>query len=151
MNDNVKAAIEEAMKYGDILSVRRICTNVINALEQEIARLKKEGVPGVMHEVDAAFYRLAIKERDFERQRVDALAAEIEGCHTLMDATGEITKDRRPLRQRVDDLVAAYHVGYGKAIIERDEKIQRRNDKIREQEERIRELHDTLARYIKLP
>jgi len=32
--------------------------------EQEIARLKVEGSPGVMHEVDRAFYDLAIKERD---------------------------------------------------------------------------------------
>lgn len=32
--------------------------------------------PGKMHEIDRAFYDLAIKERDYERQRADRLAAE---------------------------------------------------------------------------
>lgn len=32
--------------------------------------------PGVMHSVDQAFYDLALKERDFERARVDRLMRE---------------------------------------------------------------------------
>ena len=36
----------------------------IAKLEAEVVRLKKEGTPGVMHEVDTAFYRLVVKERD---------------------------------------------------------------------------------------
>jgi hypothetical protein len=32
--------------------------------------------PGEMHPVDEAFYRLAIKERDFERVKVDRLESE---------------------------------------------------------------------------
>jgi hypothetical protein len=38
--------------------------------------LKKKGSPGVMHEVDRAFYELAIKERDYERVRADRLQRE---------------------------------------------------------------------------
>jgi chromosome segregation ATPase len=45
--------------------------------DREIARLKREGVPGVMHAVDKAFYDLTVTERDYERQTVDALKQEI--------------------------------------------------------------------------
>jgi chromosome segregation ATPase len=33
----------------------------------ELAKLRTEGVPGVVHEVDKAFHALAIKERDYAR------------------------------------------------------------------------------------
>lgn len=46
-------------------------------LMSEIDRLKEEGSPGVMHEVDRALYDLVVKERDFERLRVDDLKEEI--------------------------------------------------------------------------
>jgi hypothetical protein len=36
-----------------------------------------EPEPGVMHPVDEAFYKLAIKERDYERAKVDRLEAEL--------------------------------------------------------------------------
>jgi hypothetical protein len=36
-----------------------------------------EPEPGAMHPVDEAFYRLAIKERDYERLRVDRLTMEV--------------------------------------------------------------------------
>jgi hypothetical protein len=45
--------------------------------DQEIARLKREGTPGVMHEIDQAFYDLTVKERNLERQKVDRLEREI--------------------------------------------------------------------------
>jgi hypothetical protein len=38
--------------------------------DAEIARLRSEGVPGVMHEVDKSFYDLAIAERNFARTQV---------------------------------------------------------------------------------
>jgi hypothetical protein len=41
--------------------------------EREVLRLQREGSPGVLHEVDAAFYRLTVAERDAERQEVDRL------------------------------------------------------------------------------
>jgi len=46
--------------------------------EREIQRLQKEGTPGVMHSVDKAFYDLVVKERNYERVRVERLTAEVE-------------------------------------------------------------------------
>lgn len=43
-------------------------------LVKENEELKRDGTPGVMHEVDQAFYDLAVKERDFARQRVARLS-----------------------------------------------------------------------------
>ncbi len=43
----------------------------IAELEAEVERLKREGTPGVMHEVDRAFYDLAIKERDYWRAKAE--------------------------------------------------------------------------------
>jgi hypothetical protein len=39
--------------------------------DAEIARLRSEGVPGVMHEADKAFYDLTIAERNFARVQVE--------------------------------------------------------------------------------
>lgn len=46
-------------------------------LKKELLRVAKEGTPGVMHDVDKSFYKLAIKERDAERHRVNRLTAEV--------------------------------------------------------------------------
>jgi hypothetical protein len=46
-------------------------------LEAEVERLKREGTPGVMHEVDKAFYDLALKERDFYSELAGRRLAEI--------------------------------------------------------------------------
>jgi hypothetical protein len=43
----------------------------IERLNQHVAHLLKNGSPGVMHEVDKSFYDLAVKERDYHRQRAD--------------------------------------------------------------------------------
>ena len=43
----------------------------ITRLQAEITRLRAEGVPGVMHEVDRAFYDLAITERNYYRVQVE--------------------------------------------------------------------------------
>lgn len=56
-------------------------TNVVDALNSsrdEVARLKRDGSPGVMHEVDRAFLDLSRKERDLERVRVDGLRADLD-------------------------------------------------------------------------
>lgn len=47
-------------------------------LHAELELLKKTGSPGVMHEIDQAFYDLTVKERDFERRKVDRLQAALE-------------------------------------------------------------------------
>ena len=43
----------------------------IAELEAEVERLKREGTPGVMHEVDRAFLDLAIQERDYWRWKAE--------------------------------------------------------------------------------
>lgn len=50
----------------------------VPALLAEVERLRAEGAPGVMHAVDKSFHDLAIKERDYERVRVERLRAEVE-------------------------------------------------------------------------
>lgn len=49
----------------------------INKLETEIDRLRRDGVPGVMHSVDQSFYNLAIKERDAAWAKIEQLKTEI--------------------------------------------------------------------------
>jgi hypothetical protein len=56
----------------------------VESLEEEIERLKQHvtyllehGSPGVMHEVDRAFYDLTVKERDFYRARSDRLGENV--------------------------------------------------------------------------
>jgi hypothetical protein len=46
------------------------------AAEAEVKRLRREGVPGVMHEIDQAFYDLAIQERNLERSQNEQLTRE---------------------------------------------------------------------------
>ena len=52
--------------------------------------------PGVMHPVDEAFYKLAIKERDYERRRVERLesdlAAKAASADRLAEASTEFLK-----------------------------------------------------------
>lgn len=55
--------------------------------KKEIERLNREGVPGVMHAVDRAFYELAVNERDYERQRYDRLEQRILSARRAEDAS----------------------------------------------------------------
>jgi hypothetical protein len=48
----------------------------VHALCDEVERLRREGSPGVMHEVDRAFYELTVKERDYERHKAFRLEQE---------------------------------------------------------------------------
>ena len=43
---------------------------VIAEKDDEITRLKTDGSPGVMHEIDRMFYDLTIQERDYSRRQV---------------------------------------------------------------------------------
>jgi len=67
------AAIEP---YGALLHDQK------DALDRAAAKLNAEPQPGVMHEMDRAFYDLAVQERDIERRRVDRLRAQIERGET---------------------------------------------------------------------
>jgi hypothetical protein len=49
---------------------------IIDVLTKENERLKKEGVPGVMHEVDRAFYDLTVGQRNTAWLRIEHLEAE---------------------------------------------------------------------------
>jgi hypothetical protein len=52
----------------------------------EVRALREHGTPGVMHEVDRAFYDLTVKERNLERARVDRLEAEVRALRSVVDA-----------------------------------------------------------------
>lgn len=47
----------------------------IREVAERVQELAEKGSPGVMHEIDQAFYDLVVKERDIERRRVDQLNA----------------------------------------------------------------------------
>lgn len=86
--------------------------NLITWYANEVTRLKNEGIPGVIHNVDRLFYDLAVKERDLERAKVERLESELKAAR---EAYTRVTEDtpttaRRELiraeRQR-DELRAA--------------------------------------------
>lgn len=61
-------------------------------LAAELARVKTEGTPGVMHEVDRSFYNLVIQERDYARlqvenrnQQLGELRAEVQRLKAQLD------------------------------------------------------------------
>jgi hypothetical protein len=60
--------------------VRHYADALIAAQQTEIDRLEREGTPGVMHEIDKAFYDLTVKQRDqaWERESVLKAAAQTE-------------------------------------------------------------------------
>ena len=64
----------------------------VDALTAEVERLKTEGTPGVMHEVDRAFYKLTVKERDAERHKVDALTAELQAWRDECDTARNVIR-----------------------------------------------------------
>jgi hypothetical protein len=63
-------------------------------LEEEIGKLMAEGVPGVMHSIDKAFYELACTERNHARSKVLRLEAEIEALKQQL--TGPTVQGERP-------------------------------------------------------
>lgn len=58
--------------------------------DEKLDRLRCEGVPGVMHEVDKAFYDLAITERNFARFQVANREAEIAQLRRRLAELGEV-------------------------------------------------------------
>ena len=56
--------------------------------DAEITRLRAEGVPGVMHEVDRAFYDLVIAERNYHRAQVENRDATIEQLRRSLAEAG---------------------------------------------------------------
>jgi hypothetical protein len=65
--------------------VRRDVSETLAVLERipELERQVAEGSPGVMHEADAAFYRLTVQQRDAawrQAEQAEARASELEGA-----------------------------------------------------------------------
>lgn len=46
---------------------------------------KQTPEPGVMHPTDKAFYDLTVKERDYERMKVDRLEKELRKAHETIN------------------------------------------------------------------
>jgi hypothetical protein len=63
----------------------------------DLAVIRHEPEPGVMHPIDQAFYDLAIKERDYERRRVDRLQAQADDAYRSLHA-GRIAEAMEYLR-----------------------------------------------------
>jgi arginyl-tRNA synthetase len=75
----------------------------------------KAASPGVMHEIDQAFYDLAIKERDYERRRVARLEKEVAmlrnapaGSTELLSQKLKAALVKNLLGQQVKELDAPY-------------------------------------------
>jgi hypothetical protein len=62
----------------------------------EIERLKREGVPGVMHEVDQSFYDLAVKERNYARLVAENRIESDNRLHWLREQILKVISDHRP-------------------------------------------------------
>jgi hypothetical protein len=65
------------------------CDPMLKRCLEEIERLRTEGVPGVMHDVDKSFYKLVVSERDAERHLNDQRKLEI---HLLKDEVEHLKK-----------------------------------------------------------
>lgn len=82
----------------------------------ELTRVKRVGTPGVVHEVDAAFHRLALKERDHawvesanRKQRIEELEVELSRWRALRDEPLALELDSsdegviRRIRERLEE------------------------------------------------
>lgn len=76
----------------DFGAMTQQATDEIRELRHEVERLKRDGSPGVLHEVDQAFYDLTVKERDRAEAQARRLeydfgyiSRECDGVHDLLD------------------------------------------------------------------
>jgi hypothetical protein len=84
----------------------------LDAAETEVRDLREHGTPGVMHEVDRAFYDLAVKERNLERFRVSRLEAEARALRGVVEAVREWGPHTpRRVARALDALAAVYPTG----------------------------------------
>lgn len=76
-------AVEDPPSAAQLRAIRSLADTApsllatVEAQRKEIERLRREGSPGVLHEVDQAFYDLTVKERDAARAEVEGLRREI--------------------------------------------------------------------------
>jgi len=73
---------------------------LLTAAKEEIVLLRSEGVPGVMHAADEAFYELTVKERNTAWEKLNHLekdlAAERDGVKTLRIRYGAMESETFP-------------------------------------------------------
>lgn len=67
--------------------VAKVAATLLASYANELERMRREGTPGVIHEVDRAFYDLAVKERDLEQAKVDRLVREVERLEGALEST----------------------------------------------------------------
>lgn len=79
--EDVEGVVPEKIRAG---YVAQLAATLIQWYDDELEKIKRTGVPGVVHEVDAAFHKLAIIERDSawaesarRKERIDELEAEL--------------------------------------------------------------------------
>lgn len=67
--------------------VAKIAAGLILWYAVEVERLKRDGIPGVIHEVDQAFYDLAVKERNLERIKFEHMENEVNQLKGALEST----------------------------------------------------------------
>lgn len=72
--DEVAAPQPDTLRAG---YVAKIAAQLLTWYAQELEDLRRNGVPGVIHEVDRTFYDLAVKERNLERMKYDHMENEV--------------------------------------------------------------------------
>lgn len=107
--DRKLAALEASRSGYDFVSRQRDeFQRERNEARAEVERLNREGVPGVMHKIDEAFYDLTVKERNRERVRCNRLEAELTALRTEVERlTAERDKYRRLFNDCADARKAA--------------------------------------------
>jgi hypothetical protein len=97
------AALSDGGRYPDQWESATGRIMAIAALMTENEKLKAEGVPGRMHEVDRMFYDLTVKERDFARQQVLYYQGELLRRMAAPQSAGqEFRKDDGPVELCMD-------------------------------------------------
>jgi hypothetical protein len=66
-------------------AVLAVVTPELERRDAEIERLRREGSPGVMHDVDKSFHDLAVKERDHAWVQIERLLAERDTARAARD------------------------------------------------------------------
>lgn len=82
--DDVAASQPDTPRAG---YVAKIAAQLLTWYADEVEKLKREGVPGVIHEVDRAFYDLAVKERNLAETKVERLEREAEILERALEST----------------------------------------------------------------
>lgn len=86
---------EASDKDENLVHEAMLCADNVVPLLAEVERLRKYGTPGVMHEMDKAFYDLTVKERNFERERATRLQAEVDATYAqFVDAEKRLREVR---------------------------------------------------------